>query len=70
MRIGTEDRQETFIIDEIMIKETIRIDTDQMVEKGEFHSVVEYNIDRIIEIALGIVRIIEMILGEEISEEI
>ena len=53
-----------------MIKEIIKIDIDQIVEIGEYHSVVEYNMDRIIEIVLGIIIAIEMILGEETLEGI
>ena len=43
-----------------MIRVTIRIDIDQIVELGEHHSEIEVSTDRIIE---------EMTLGEEISEE-
>ena len=39
-------------------------------EIEEYHSVVEYSMDRIIEIALGIIRTIEMLLEEEILEGI
>ena len=53
-----------------MIRKIIKIDIDQIVEIGEYHSVVEYNMERIIEIALGIIRTIEMILGEEILDGI
>ena len=42
-----------------------KIGIDQTVEIGEYCSVEEYNMDRIIEIALGIIKIIELILGEE-----
>ena len=52
----------------IMVKEIMK--RDEIVEIGEYCSVVEYNMDRIIEIALGIIRTIEMILREEISEGI
>ena len=53
-----------------MIREIIKIGTDQTVEIEEYCSVEEYIMDRIIEIALGIIRVIEMILGEEIFGEI
>ena len=39
------------MIDIIMIKEIIKLDIDQIVEIGQYHSVVAYNMDRIIEIA-------------------
>ena len=59
----------------IMIKEVINIYyiyiyIDQIVKIGEYHSVVEYNKDRIIEIVLGITRTIEIISGEDILEGI
>ena len=63
-----EVRKETFMIDVIMVKEIIKTDIDKIVEIEEFHLVVGYNMDRIIEIALGIIRTIGMILGEEIIE--
>ena len=65
IRVREEDRQETFMIGIIMIKEIIKIDTDQIVEIGEYHSMVKYNMDRVIEIALGIIRTTEVNLGEE-----
>ena len=54
----------------IMVKGLIKIDIDQIVEIEEYCLVVEYSMDRIIEIALGIIRTIGMILGEEILEGI
>ena len=54
----------------IMIREVIKIEIDQIVEIGEYHSVVEYSVDRIIEIDLGKIRITETTLEEVISEEI
>ena len=54
----------------IMIKEIIKIGIEQIVEMGECCSVVEYNMDRIIEIALGIIRAIEMVSGEEIWDQV
>ena len=47
----------------IMIRET---DTGQIVEIWEYHSVVGYNMDRITETDQGIIRTIEVILGEEV----
>ena len=41
------------MIDEIKIKEVIKADTNPIVENGELHLVVEYYMDRIIEIGLG-----------------
>ena len=70
IRVRGEDRQEIFRTDVAMIKKIIQKGIDQTVKIGEYHSVEEYNMDRIIEIALGIIRIIEMILGEEILGEI
>ena len=58
------------MIDIGMIREIIKIDTDETVAIGEYHSVGEYNVDRIIEIALGIIRTIGMISGEKILGEI
>ena len=52
-----------------MVREIIKIGIHQIVEIGEYHSVEEYNIGTIIEIALGKIRVIEMILGEEILGE-
>ena len=52
----------------ITIKEINKIGIDEVVEIGQYHSSVEYNMDIIIEIALGIIRAIEMNLGEEILE--
>ena len=37
----------------IMIKEIIRIGIDQVVQIGEFHLVVEFSMDKIIEIDQG-----------------
>ena len=37
-------------------------------EIGDYHLVVEYNMDKITEIALGIIKAIGMNLGEEILE--
>ena len=54
----------------IMIKEMIKIDIGQIVEIGEYCSVVEYNMDRIIETDQGIIRIIGGTLKEEILVEI
>ena len=70
IRVRDEDRQETFMIDAIMVKEIIKTDIDQVVEIEEWRLVVEYNMDKIIEIALGIIRTIGMILGKEILEGI
>ena len=36
-----------------MVKEIIKIAIDQTVELGEYHSVEEYNMDRVIEITLS-----------------
>ena len=69
IRVKEEDRQETFMLQVIMIKE-IDIDIDQILDIGEFHLVVEYSMDRFIEIALGMIRSIRMILVEKILEGI
>ena len=53
---------------EIMVKEIIKIDIGQVVETWEYCLVVEYSMDRIIEIGPGAVRTAEMISGEEILE--
>ena len=54
------------MISVIMLKEIIKIDTEQIVEIEELSLVVECNMDKIIEIELGMIRITE----EEILEEI
>ena len=64
-----EDRQEDFMI-VAMIREIIKIDIGQIVEIGEYHSVVEYNMDRIIGIDQGIIGIIQVIMEEEICDQI
>ena len=53
-----------------MIREIIKTDVVQIVEIGEYCSVVGYNVDRITETEQGIIRNIEVILEEEILEEI
>ena len=55
-----EDRSEISTI-EIMVKEIIKIDIDQIVEIGEYRSVVEYNMNRIIVTDQGIIIIMEVI---------
>ena len=52
-----------------MVREFIKIDIGQIVEKGEYHSVVEYNMDRITETDQGIIRTIGVNLEVEILEE-
>ena len=52
-----------------MIRVIIRIDADQIVEKGECHFRVELSMDRIIKEGHSMLIIIEMTLGEEILEE-
>ena len=51
-----------------MIREIIKIDIDQIVEKGEYHSVVGNNMDKITETDQGIIRTVEVILEEVILE--
>ena len=58
-RVRGEDRQENFMVNIIMIKEIVKVDIDQIVEIGEYHSVIEYNMGKIIEIVLGIIRTIK-----------
>ena len=53
-----------------MVRGIIKIDTGQIMEVGEYCSVAEYNMDRITETGPGIIRIIEVILEEQISEGI
>ena len=64
-----EDRQEISMLT-AMVRETVRIDIGQIMERGEYHSVVEYNMDRIIGTDQGIIRTIEVILEEKILKEI
>ena len=60
------DNHEISTIKIIMIREMIKIHIGQIVEIGEYHSVVEYNMDRTIETDQGIIKTIEVTLGEEI----
>ena len=53
-----------------MIKEIIKIGIDQIADIGEYCSVVEYNMDKIIELDIGIIKTIEMISGEELLKGI
>ena len=55
-----EDSQEDFTII-TMIREIIKIDICQIMEIREYHSVVEYNVHRLIEIDQGIIRTREVI---------
>ena len=52
----------------MMTREIIRIDIDQIVEIGEFYLVVEFSVDKILEIDWDMNRIIGMILGQVILE--
>ena len=54
----------------IMTGEIIKTDIGQIVEIGEYCSVVEYSLDRIMETDQGIMRTIEVISEEEILEGI
>ena len=49
-----------------MVRGISKIDIGQIVETEEYHSVVEYSMDRIIETDQGIIRFIEVILEEKI----
>ena len=69
IRAKGEDRQEISTIT-AMVREIIKIDIGQIVDVGEYHSVAEYNIARIIETDQGIIKTIEVILEEEISNQI
>ena len=60
--------QTTNFISVIMTKETIRTGMGQTAEIEEFHLVVEYSVDKHIEIDQGMNRIIEMTLGKEALE--
>ena len=53
-----------FLIDELMIKEIIKIDIELIEEIGEFYLVLEYNVDTIIQIDQGMSRTIEITLEE------
>ena len=64
-----QDRQEISMIT-AMVREIMKINIGQMVEIGEYHSVVEYNMHRIIGTDQGIIRTMEMILEEGILLEI
>ena len=52
----------------IMIREIIRIGIDQVVEIREFHLVVEFNMDKIIEVDQGMYISMGMTLEEEMLE--
>ena len=54
-----------FMIDTIMIKEINKISTDQTVEIEEFHLVVEYSMDKIIETDQSTNRITGITLREK-----
>ena len=56
MKAKEEERQEISTI-ETMVREIIKVDKGQIVEIGEYCSVVEYSIDRITEADHGIIRI-------------
>ena len=58
IRVREEDRQEIYMRDAIMVKEIIKLDIDQIVEIEELSLVVEYNMDKIPDITLGIIRTI------------
>ena len=49
-KLEEEDRVENFMIYVFMIWEVIKIHTDQIVEIEGFNLVVEYNMDRIMEV--------------------
>ena len=66
IKVKGEDRQGI----KIMAREIIKIDTGQIVDIGEYHSVEEYNMHRIVETDQGIIRTIKVILEEEIAEGI
>ena len=57
IRVREDDRQKTFMIDIVMIRQIIKIGIDQRVVIGEYHSVGKYNVDRIIEISIGIINL-------------
>ena len=61
-------RQEISMTNIIMIKETIRIDIDQTVEIEESNLVVEFSMDKIMEVDQGMNKTIGMTIGEEILE--
>ena len=56
------------MIDVFMTREVIKIDMDQIVEIEGLNSVVEYNMDRIMEADQGMDKIIEMTMEEVILE--
>ena len=60
-----EDRQEISSIT-AMVRKIIKIDIGQKVERGEYHSVVKYNMGRIIGADQGIIRTAEVILGRKL----
>ena len=51
-----------------MIRKMIKIGIDQIVEIEEYHLVVEYSVDKIIQTDQGMSRIIGMVLEDEILE--
>ena len=69
VKVKGEDRQEISTI-KIMVREIIQMDIGQIVERGEYFSVVEYNMDRIIETDQCTIRTVRVMLEEEILEGI
>ena len=51
------------MIKKIMIREIIKIDIGQIVKIAEYHSLVEYSIDRITDRDQGIIRTIDITIG-------
>ena len=70
IKVNEENKHEIYMIKIILLREMITTDIGQIVGIGEFCLVVEYNMDKIMEIDQGIVRIIEVISEEEILEGI
>ena len=70
IKVNEEDKWECSTIKIIMIGKIIKIDIGKIVEVGEYHSVIGYNMDRITKTGQGIGRIIEVIIEEEILEGI
>ena len=63
-----EDKSKISMTDITMIRETVRIGIDQVVEIGELHLVVALSMDKVIEVDQGMNRTTGMTSGEVIWE--
>ena len=69
IKVKGVNRQGNFMIN-IMVREIFKMDTGQIVKIGEYCSVAEYNMARIVETDHGIMRTVKVNLEQEILEGI